>query len=61
MNEYDNTDYELLEENQALRMAYDLLRQQILDCARVDVLMEGPRLKGWNRSALDRLWKRLNI
>jgi hypothetical protein len=53
--------YELSEENQALRMAYDLLRQQILDCARVDPTMEGPRLKGWSRSALDRLWKRLNI
>lgn len=32
-------------------------RARWLDCAMVDALMEGPRLKGWNRSALNRLWE----
>jgi hypothetical protein len=32
-------------------------RQRWMDCAMVDATMEGPKLKGWNRSALDRLWR----
>ena len=27
--------------------------------SRIDVLMEGPRLSGWNRPELDRLWPEL--
>ncbi len=40
-----------------LLMVLDEERQRWLDCAMVDATMEGPRLKGWNRSALDRLWR----
>lgn len=29
------------------------------DAAQIDVLMEGPRLQGWRRSELDRLWPKL--
>lgn len=34
-------------------------RERWLDCAQLDATMEGPKLKGWNRSALDRLWRAL--
>lgn len=34
-------------------------RERWLDCAQIDATMEGPKLKGWNRSALDRLWRAL--
>lgn len=32
-------------------------RERWLDCAQVDATMEGPKLRGWNRSALDRFWR----
>ena len=32
-----------------------------LVCALVDPLMEGPRLKGWNRSALNRMWEEAQV
>lgn len=30
-------------------------RAEWMNCASVDTMMSGPALKGWNRSALDRL------
>lgn len=33
-------------------------RDNWMSCARVDALMEGPHLKGWSRSDLDRMWRR---
>ena len=32
-------------------------RERWLECALVDACMEGPKLRGWNRSRLDRLWQ----
>lgn len=32
-------------------------RERWLSCAQVDATMEGPKLKGWNRSSLDRMWR----
>lgn len=32
-------------------------RQSWMGCAQVDATMEGPKLRGWNRSALDRRWR----
>ena len=32
---------------------------EFLECAQYDALMEGPAFKSWNRSALDRLRKKL--
>jgi len=40
----------------ALLQQREAIIEEWLDCAMVDALMEGPALKGWNRSALDRLW-----
>jgi hypothetical protein len=31
------------------------MREAFLDCCEYDAMMEGPRFKGYNRSALDRL------
>jgi hypothetical protein len=36
----------------ALRTALELF----MSAAEIDALMEGPRLRGWNRSALNRAW-----
>jgi hypothetical protein len=44
-------------ENATLTADNERLRADLRDwaeCASVDVTMEGPRLMGWNRSALDR-------
>lgn len=32
--------------------------EEFFGCAVVNALMEGPRLQGWNRSSLDRMWKK---
>lgn len=37
--------------------ANDEYLDNFMSAAVVDVLMEGPRLQGWNRSQLDRAWK----
>lgn len=39
------------------RFAERRVREAIRDCAQYDATMEGPKFKGWNRSALDRLRK----
>jgi hypothetical protein len=41
----------------ALLRMLEAERSRWMDCARVDATMEGPKLRGWNRSALDRCWK----
>lgn len=42
----------------ARREGAEAERAEWMSCARVDAMMEGPALKGWYRSALDRLWRR---
>lgn len=42
----------------ARREGAEAERAEWMSCALVDAMMEGPALKGWNRSALDRLWRR---
>ena len=41
-----------------LAEAVELLHK-VYFASRIDVLMEGPRLSGWNRPELDRLWPEL--
>ena len=41
----------------AINAAVAAERERLLDCARYDALMEGPKFMAWDRSALDRLRK----
>lgn len=42
----------------AIKEAFEL-REAFLDCANVDALMEGPKLKNWNIKKLNALWEKL--